>query len=122
VAHALATDARARHFHAALVADHAAVLHALVLAAHALPVGDRAEDLGAEQAVPLGLERAVVDRLGLGDFAVAPGANLLRRRDRNLDRVEILDRLRLVETAHQWLQGGLSLQTFISSTSRQRLC
>ena len=49
----------------------AAVLHALVLAAEALPVGDRAEDLRAEQAVALRLERAVVDRLRLGDLAVA---------------------------------------------------
>src|SRR5205823_4008594 len=40
-------------FHAALIADHAAVLHALVLAAEALPIGDRAEDARAEQAVPL---------------------------------------------------------------------
>src|SRR4029078_4535998 len=45
VAHALAADLRLRHLDAALVADHAAVLHALVLAAEALPVGDRAEDL-----------------------------------------------------------------------------
>jgi hypothetical protein len=45
------------------------VLHALVLAAQALPVGDRAKDSGAEQSVPLRFEGAVVDGLGLGDFA-----------------------------------------------------
>ena len=60
-----------RDLDAALVADDAAVLHALVLAAEALPVGDRAEDLRAEEAVALRLEGAVVDRLRLGDFAVA---------------------------------------------------
>jgi hypothetical protein len=65
------------------------VLHALVLAAQALPVGDRAEDLGAEKAVALRLERAVVDGLGLGDLAVRPGEDLLRRRQRNANGVEI---------------------------------
>ena len=38
VAQALAAHSRQRDFDAALVADHAAVLHALVLAAQALPV------------------------------------------------------------------------------------
>src|SRR5690606_12633046 len=55
VTHALAPHPRAGDFDAALVAHHAAVLHALVLAAEALPVGDGAEDLGAEQTVPLRL-------------------------------------------------------------------
>ena len=80
---------RQRDFHAALVADHAAVLHALVLAAQALPVGDRAEDAGAEQAVALRLEGAVVDRLRLGDFAVRPAADLFRRSQADADGVEI---------------------------------
>src|SRR6185436_14536393 len=65
VAEALAAHLRLRDLDAALVADHAAVLHALVLAAEALPVGDRSEDLRAEQAIAFRLERAVVDRLGL---------------------------------------------------------
>ncbi|OIQ83694.1 hypothetical protein GALL_344920 [mine drainage metagenome] len=68
VAHAVAAHLALRHFDAALLADHAAVLQALVLAAQALVVLDRAEDLGAEQAVALGLERAVVDGLRLLDF------------------------------------------------------
>jgi hypothetical protein len=54
------------------------VLHALVLAAEALPVGDGAKDAGAEEAVALRLEGAVVDGLGLGDLAMRPGADLLR--------------------------------------------
>jgi hypothetical protein len=65
VAHALAAHLGLRDFNAALLADHAAVLQALVLAAQALVVLDRAKDLGAEQAVALGLEGAVVDGLGL---------------------------------------------------------
>src|SRR6476646_10870969 len=72
----LAADLRLRDFDAALVADHPAMLHALVFAAQALPIGDRAEDLGAEQAVPFRLEGPVVDRLGLGHFAVRPREDL----------------------------------------------
>src|ERR1043165_5184669 len=84
-----------RPFDAALVADHAAVLHALVLAAEALPVGDRAEDLGAEEAVALRFEGAVVDRLRLPHFAVRPRADLFRRGEGDLDGVEVIDRLLL---------------------------
>src|SRR5688572_16408418 len=77
VAEALAADLRLRHLDAALVADHPAVLHALVLAAQALPVGDRPEDLRAEQAVAFRLERAVVDRLGLRHLAERPRHDLV---------------------------------------------
>ena len=89
VAHALAAHLGLRHLDAALVADHAAVLHALVLAAEALPVGDRPEDLRAEQAVPFGLERPVVDRLRLGHLAVRPREDLVRRRQTDPDGVEV---------------------------------
>ena len=75
VAHALAAHLGQRHFGAALLADHAAVLHALVLAAQALVVLDRTEDRRAEQAVAFRLERAVVDRLGLLHFAERPRAD-----------------------------------------------
>ena len=89
VAEPLAPDLRLGDLDAALVADDAAVLHPLVLAAQALPVGDRAEDLGAEQAVALGLERPVVDGFRLGHLAVRPGQDLLRRREADPDGVEI---------------------------------
>ena len=72
MAHPLAPHLLERHFDAALLADDAAILHALVLAAQALVVLDRAEDAGAEQAVTLGLERAVVDGFRLLDLAVGP--------------------------------------------------
>jgi hypothetical protein len=74
-----------RDFDAALLADDALVLHALVLAAQALVVLDRAEDARAEQAVALGLERPVVDGLRLFDLAEGPGKDLLRARDRDPD-------------------------------------
>jgi hypothetical protein len=64
--------------HAAAVADDAAVADALVLAAIALPVLDRSEDLLAEETIPLRLERTVVDGLGLRDFPVRPTPDRLR--------------------------------------------
>src|SRR5262245_65376555 len=72
VAHALAPHLGQRHLDAAAVADHAAIADPLVLAAVALPVLHRPEDALAEQAIPFRLERPVVDRLGLGDFAPRP--------------------------------------------------
>src|SRR5262249_62055815 len=92
VTHPLAAHLGLRHLDAALVADHPAVLHALVLAAQALPVGDRPEDLGAEETVPLRLEGPVVDRLRLGDLAVRPGPDLLRARETDPDGVEVQHR------------------------------
>src|SRR3989454_925272 len=72
VAHALAPHLGQRHLDAAAVADHAAIPDPLVLAAVALPVLDRAEDALAEEPIPFRLERPVVDRLGLRDFAPRP--------------------------------------------------
>ena len=101
VAHALAAHLGQRHFRAALFADDAAVLHALVLAAQALVVLDRSEDGRAEQAVTLGLERAVVDRFGLLHLAERPRADQIRRSQRDLDRIEIERLALLVEEVEQ---------------------
>ncbi len=97
VAHALAAHLGLGHFDAALLAHHAAMLQALVLAAQALVVLHGPEDLGAEQAVAFRLERPVVDGLRLLHFAVRPGADHVRRREPDLDRIEILDRHLLLE-------------------------
>src|SRR5438045_4379172 len=88
MAHAFAPDLRDGDFDAALFADDSLVFHALVLAAQAFVILDRAEDAGAEQAVTLGLERAVVDRLRLLDLAERPAADLVGRRDADADLVE----------------------------------
>src|SRR5579871_758516 len=93
MAKALAAHFRERDFHAALVADHAAVLHALVLAAQALPVGDRPKDARAEQAVALGFEGTVVDGLGLRHFAVRPAPDLFRRCQADANGVEVRDHI-----------------------------
>src|SRR5207248_876736 len=89
VAEALAADFAERYFDAAFVANHAAVLHALVLAAQTFPVGDGAENLRAKQAVTLRLERAVVDGFRLGDFAVGPRTNFFRTCQTDADGIEI---------------------------------
>src|SRR5262249_44095144 len=89
VAEPLAADFRLRDLDAAFVADHAAVLHAFVFSAQALPVGYRAEDARAEQAVALGFECAVVDRFRFRDVAVRPRTNLLGRSEADANRFEI---------------------------------
>ena len=65
MAHALATNLRACDLYTAALADDAFKADALVLAAVALPVLRRAEDLLAEESVLLRLEGSVVDRLWL---------------------------------------------------------
>src|SRR3546814_9564498 len=88
MAHALAADLGDGHFDAALFAHDALVLHALVLAAQALIVLNRPEDTGAEQAVALGLEGPVLDRLGLLAPADRPAADRLRRGNADTDLVK----------------------------------
>ena len=105
VAEAFAADFAERDFDAALIADHSAMLHALVLAAQTFPVGDGAKNLGAEQAVTLGLEGAVVDGLRLGDFAMRPRANFLRAGQTDSNRIEIGDQTGAIIRAAA-IQGG----------------
>ena len=72
--HAVAAHLLHRDFDAALLADDALVLHALVLAAQALVILHRPEDARAEQPVALRLEGAVVDRFRLLDLRRASSA------------------------------------------------
>ena len=91
--HALTSHLGQGDLGTAFLAHHTAVLEALVLATQALVVLDRTEDLGAEQAVTLRLERPVVDRFGLLDLAVGPVLDPVRRRQRDTDgREQILRR------------------------------
>ena len=79
VPHAFPADLGAGDLHAAAVADHPPVANALVLSAEALPVLRGAEQPFTEQAVLFRAESPVVDGLRLGDLAVRPTENLLRR-------------------------------------------
>src|SRR5579864_7827185 len=113
MAHAIAAHLRQGDFDAALLADDAAILHPLVLAAQALVILDRPEDPGAEQAVPLRLEGAVVDRLGLLDLAVGPRADALGAGDRDADLVEALRPRNLPEDVHQLIHARPLLCSFV---------
>jgi len=97
VAHALAAHLGVGHLDAALLAHHAAMLEPLVLAAQALVIADRAEQLGTEQAVTLRLEGAVVDRFRLLHLAERPGTDLLGRRQAYADGIEVLALVTLAE-------------------------
>ncbi len=97
VPHAVATNLSQRHFDATLLADHATMLEALVLAAQALVILDRAKNLGTKQAITLRLEGAVVDGFRLLYFAVGPGTDLLGRSETNGNRVKFLFRRYLLE-------------------------
>ena len=80
-----------RHFDAATVADDAAMLDAFILAAGTFPVLDGTENAFAEKAALFRLERAVVDRLWILDFALAPRADGFGRRERDADVVNLVD-------------------------------
>ena len=86
--HALPANLRQGDLDPALLADDATVLQALVLAAQALVVLDRPENLRAEQTVPLRLERTVVDGLRLLHFTIGPGPDLVRRCESDPNRIE----------------------------------
>src|SRR5215471_15801087 len=103
MAHAVTSDFGERDLHAAFLANDAAILHTLVLAAQALVVLNRAEDSSAEQAVAFGFERAIVDRLRLLDLAERPGVNSLGTRDRDADLVKALSAADLPKNIHQFV-------------------
>ena len=88
VAHPLAAHLGAGHLDAAALADDPLEADPLVLAAVALPVPGRAEDLLAEQPVLLRTQRAVVDRLGLLHLTVRPDADLVGGGQPDLELVE----------------------------------
>jgi hypothetical protein len=106
MAHPLAPHLLQRDFHAAFLADDAAILHALVLAAQAFVILDRPEDTGAEQAVTFRLEGPVVDGFRLLDLAKGPRQDPLRRRQRDLDLVEGLDGGNRVERVGESVPGS----------------
>ena len=91
VAHALAPDARLGHFHAAAVADHAAMLDPLVLAAGTFPVLDRAKNPLAKKPALLWLECAVVDGLRVLDLTLGPRPDGLRGSHSDGDMIHMVD-------------------------------
>src|SRR5205807_367956 len=89
MAQALTTNIGQRDFNAALVADNAPMLHALVLAAQALPVCDGTKDAGAEQPIALRFKGAIVDGFRLGYFPMRPATDLLRRSQADSNGIKV---------------------------------
>ena len=115
VPHAVAPHLGSGHLDAATLADDALEPDPLVLAAIALPVLRRTEDLLAEEPVLLRLEGAVVDGLRLLDFAVGPHADSVRSGQADSDLVEFVYVkhyvfLRLVAVSGWCLAGCRSLR------------
>ena len=91
VAHPLASHLGPGDLDAAPLADDPLEAHPLVLAAVALPVPGGTEDLLAEQAILLRLQRPVVDGLRLLHLAVAPLADVVSGGQTDPQLVEHID-------------------------------
>src|SRR5262249_11390178 len=72
VAHSLAPNPRQSHFHTATIANDAFMFDPLVFPAGTFPVACRTETSFAEEAALLRLERPIIDRLRILNFALAP--------------------------------------------------
>jgi hypothetical protein len=70
--HALAANLGFRNLHAAAVADFAFIAYFLIFTAVTFPILGGPENPFTEKAIPFGLKSAVVDGLGLFNFAVRP--------------------------------------------------
>ena len=70
--HPLSSNLTTSDLYTASFANDALVLNLLIAATSALPVLNWTENPLTEQTVPLWLERTIVDRLRLLDFAVRP--------------------------------------------------
>src|SRR4029077_5904609 len=117
MAQALAADFGQRNFHTAFVADHSAVFHPLILAAETFPIGYWAKDSGAEQSIALRFERAIVDGLRFGYFAVRPAPDFFRGSQTDADSIEIGDRICHVKGART-IQGVSLLPAVVRHRGR----
>src|ERR1700680_4642550 len=93
------------------------MLHALVLAAEAFPIGYRSKYAGAEQSIALRFKGAVVDGLGVCDFAVRPAPNLFGRGQADANSIEIGDRVCQIKRART-KQGGPPLPATVRRRGR----
>ena len=105
MSHALAAYLGLNNFHAAFFTDHTAVLHALVFTAITLVILGGAENFGAKESIPLGLERPIVDGLRLFHFAEGPFADFFRRGQCNPHGVKAQRVFWLLEVAKDIFQG-----------------
>ena len=75
MAHPIATNPGQRNFHAAAVANDALMFDPLVFSAGAFPIAGRSKNSFAKKAALFRLKGAVINCLGIFDFAFAPGAH-----------------------------------------------
>ena len=87
------------HLNTTLFTHDPTVTHPFVLAAVTLVILGRTKNFGAEQAVALGLECAVVDGFRLLDLSVRPGTNHIGRGQRDPDSIKTDRILRLLKKA-----------------------
>ena len=92
VPHTLTAYLRLNNLYTALLAHNATVTKSLVLTADTLVILNRSKNLSAEEAIALGLERSIVNRLWLRYLAKRPATDLVWASQRDLQRVE-LDRV-----------------------------
>src|ERR1035438_778623 len=95
------------------------MLHALVLAAETFPVGDRAENARAEQAIALRLEGAVVDGFRLGHFPMRPAPDLFRGRQADANGIEVSNGICHIERARTKHVPPLSCGSHASTSGPQ---
>src|SRR5205807_10103166 len=88
VTHALAANARQGDFYAAPVTDHSLVFDALVFSARTFPVPGRTKNAFTEKAALLRFKGAVIDRLGIFDFAFAPRTHGIARGNADGDLIK----------------------------------
>jgi hypothetical protein len=89
VAHTLTTYFRERHFDTTFFADNTTMLESLVLTAKTLIVLVRAKNLGAEKTITFRLERTIVDRFRLFNFAVRSTPDQIRRSESDSKRIKL---------------------------------
>ena len=88
--HTFTANLGQRYFDATFLANNTAVFQTLVFATQTLVIFDRSENLRAKQTIALRLERTIVDRFRLFNFAIRPGTNFVRRGKANGNRIELL--------------------------------
>ncbi len=121
VAHSLTANLASCDFNAAALAHDALVLDLFVSTAGAFPVFDWSEDALAEQAISLGLERAVIDRLRLLDFTMRPTHDVFAARYSDSDFIEQADVCHkfLLSPQSKWVFGA-GLWAFSFANGRLR--
>src|SRR6266581_7025822 len=88
MSHSFPANAGERDFDNAAGANHALMFDALVFSARTLPIARWTKNSLAEKPALLRFKRAVIDCLRIFDFAFAPRAHRVTRRDADRDLIK----------------------------------